>query len=631
MKEESGVALRAYGGIEIAEGAAVSIECNSKYGQAVVTASSGSQQYGKLDVAGELNVTMTNENPLGSTACLGGDIEITGKVSITGGTNAVSSATHSITIGKGAEVKITECMIGFSSPVTIYDSLLEVSTSLRAFNSTVTSMLTDKFGMHAGESADAAAPFRTPNGAFEWNAWGKKYTKIGEAVLVSFQRNIGDPIPDQLILKDSKIKKPDVPDKIGNYTLAGWYKNREHTVPWDFGSDTVSQDTTIYGHWKGNTYKVTLEANDGVINSGNVTSFTYGERTFLPTADNMTRTGYRFMGWYRDNDFTGDSVQSLIYETSDLILYAKWEAITYHVTLNAGNGTIANGKDVTCYTYGKGATLPTADDMIHTGYVFDGWYDNDRFTGPSVTEIRSDDTDDKTFYAKWLSTDAGVTELSIDNVAGVVDGATITVVLPYGTVSLPTDRSMVSITTAAGAQFSTPVMADNGGTWTFSVTAEDKRTSKDYTVKVSIAENPAAGNAADLDAAEYVIKNHGWTVEQATANTEEAVKAWIEEQLAERNLNGADYTVSITGGSFKSAVEGDAHDRDGTDGGFSFAVNLFKGIDTGNIATSTYAEKTVAISGGLITATPYQAKSYTIAVSAAPAAGGTVNGGGVSF
>lgn len=40
--------------------------------------------------------------------------------------------------------------------------------------------------------------------------------------------------------------------------------------------------------------------------------------------------------------------------------YAKWNANIYVVTLNPNGGTIASGKDITSYTYGNGATLPTS-------------------------------------------------------------------------------------------------------------------------------------------------------------------------------------------------------------------------------------------------------------------------------
>ena len=49
-------------------------------------------------------------------------------------------------------------------------------------------------------------------------------------------------------------------------------------------------------------------------------------------------------------------------------LTVQWTAPTYTVTLHANGGTINNG-NVTEYTYGVGATLPTADDMTYRPHV----------------------------------------------------------------------------------------------------------------------------------------------------------------------------------------------------------------------------------------------------------------------
>ena len=67
--------------------------------------------------------------------------------------------------------------------------------------------------------------------------------------------------------------------------------------------------------------------------------------------------------------------------------------------MNTNGGTIADGKDVTGYTYGVGATLPT--DVTRTGYTFKGWYDNENLTGSPVTAISNTETGNKEYWAKW--------------------------------------------------------------------------------------------------------------------------------------------------------------------------------------------------------------------------------------
>ena len=80
--------------------------------------------------------------------------------------------------------------------------------------------------------------------------------------------------------------------------------------------------------------------------------------------------------------------------------------MTYTVTLNTNGGTINSG-NVTNYTYGQGAELPT--DIEKTGYTFVGWYDNDKFIGDAVAAISATDYGDKTYYAKWTANTYTVT------------------------------------------------------------------------------------------------------------------------------------------------------------------------------------------------------------------------------
>ena len=162
--------------------------------------------------------------------------------------------------------------------------------------------------------------------------------------------------------------------------------------------DSVPADvTTLTVQWTAPTYAVTLHANGGTINNGNVTEYTYGVGATLPT--DVTRIGYTFNGWYDNENLTGSPITAIgDTETGNKEYWAKWEANAYTVTLNAGDGTINSG-NVTSYTYGVGATLPT--DVTRTGYTFKGWYDNENLTGSPVTAIGNTETGNKEYWAKW--------------------------------------------------------------------------------------------------------------------------------------------------------------------------------------------------------------------------------------
>ena len=183
------------------------------------------------------------------------------------------------------------------------------------------------------------------------------------------------------------------------YEFAGWYANEALTG--DAVTEISATDTgkkTFWAKWTPDTYTVALNANGGTIGSGNVTGYTYGEGATLPT--DVTRAGYTFAGWYDNEALTGDAVTEITKDaTGEKKYWAKWTPDTYTVTLNANGGTIASG-NVTGYTYGEGATLPT--DVTRTGYTFAGWYDNSALTGDPVTAIGATETGKREYWAKWV-------------------------------------------------------------------------------------------------------------------------------------------------------------------------------------------------------------------------------------
>ena len=124
-----------------------------------------------------------------------------------------------------------------------------------------------------------------------------------------------------------------------------------------------------------------------------------GSEFTAPASGGLTRpdgdTGSYFM-WLDGNGNSyepGDSVPADV-----TTLTVQWTVPTYAVTLHPNGGTINSG-NVTEYTYGVGATLPT--DVTRTGYTFKGWYDNENLTGSPVTAIGSTETGNKEYWAKW--------------------------------------------------------------------------------------------------------------------------------------------------------------------------------------------------------------------------------------
>lgn len=178
---------------------------------------------------------------------------------------------------------------------------------------------------------------------------------------------------------------------INGGTFTGTITNNDGTVS---GGD-FSGATTLSG-----TLVITFDPNNG--DQPSTQKVNWSKDGAALTAPASTNEGHSLDGWYYDNNgtetkwnFDMDTVKCT------MTLKAKWELSTYSVTLQTDGGTIASGKEVTGYTYGTGAVLPTTNDITREGYRFDGWYADSSFSGSPVTEITGTDTGNKTFYAKW--------------------------------------------------------------------------------------------------------------------------------------------------------------------------------------------------------------------------------------
>ena len=262
-------------------------------------------------------------------------------------------------------------------------------------------------------------------------------------------------------------------------------------------------------------YRVAFEYNYDYEGTENAAYTNSGGTVSAPTEPK--REGYAFGGWYSDESLTDDWNFGTDTVTEDINLYAKWTVCIYPVTLITNGGTIESG-DVTGYTYGVGVTLPV--DVIRPGYTFGGWYAEADFSDGKVIEISTTDTGDKTFYAKWLSADTGVSRVIVSDQDAAINGNAISVTLPAGS-SLPTAGD-IQITAAEGATVSDLSTEDGGTTWTFTVTAEDGTTTATYTIQVTIALQPTYTVTVSANPAEGGTVSGGG---EATEGTEVTVTA----------------------------------------------------------------------------------------------------------
>lgn len=149
-------------------------------------------------------------------------------------------------------------------------------------------------------------------------------------LVITFDPDNGDQSITQEVnwSKDgATLTAPDPVPTNGGHSLDGWYYDNNGTeTKWNFDMDTVKCTMTLKAKWELSTYSVTLQTDGGTIASGKeVTGYTYGTGAVPPTANDITREGYRFDGWYADSSFSGSPVTEITgTDTGDKVFYAKW-------------------------------------------------------------------------------------------------------------------------------------------------------------------------------------------------------------------------------------------------------------------------------------------------------------------
>jgi len=189
---------------------------------------------------------------------------------------------------------------------------------------------------------------------------------------ITFNSNEGSAVSSQNVEEGAKVKKPDDPSRSG-FTFSAWYREAVLTNEWNFNTDVVIANITLYAKWTQNMFTVTFNSNGG----SEVASQTIakGAKADEPQPAPI-REGFYFDGWYTDNpshtnkwDFAKQTV------TSDITLFAKWEVgVKWEqngcnlTVLTDDNGTVS----VTTITLSYG-TFIQITATAKCGYRFVEW------------------------------------------------------------------------------------------------------------------------------------------------------------------------------------------------------------------------------------------------------------------
>ena len=208
---------------------------------------------------------------------------------------------------------------------------------------------------------------------------------------VTFESNGGSTVSNQEIVEDGKVAKPADPVK-DDYVFKGWYVDSNCVTPWNFDTDIVTGNITLYAKWVSACTVTFSNTGDSSVASQVVG---YGDYAEEPTAP--TKSYYEFAGWFTEMecttewDFANDKV------TEDITLYAKWNPGKCKVYFNEG---IYTDRVVDMQYVTINELVANPGDLVSTNdeYVFVGWY-----SGLTKWDFETDIvTCDMSLEAKWV-------------------------------------------------------------------------------------------------------------------------------------------------------------------------------------------------------------------------------------
>ena len=158
----------------------------------------------------------------------------------------------------------------------------------------------------------------------------------------------------QVLPSGTLATRPDAPAATPGYTFGGW--NKADGTAWDYASDKVTDNITLYAKWAANTYTITFDTAGG----SEIAPITQDYGTVITAPKAPTREGYTFIGWDKEIPTTMPA--------ENMTVTAQWEINQYTITFDT-----AGGSEIAPITQDYGTAITAPDNPTRKGYTFKGW------------------------------------------------------------------------------------------------------------------------------------------------------------------------------------------------------------------------------------------------------------------
>ena len=112
----------------------------------------------------------------------------------------------------------------------------------------------------------------------------------------------------------------------------------------------VAEDITLYAIWEELEYSITYNVNGGILAGTVVNKFTVNSEDIVLNAP--VKDGYDFIGWYLNEDFSGEEVEVIKKGTyNDVVLYARYVSNVATIEGIDGMSSSVDGSVAEAHTY----------------------------------------------------------------------------------------------------------------------------------------------------------------------------------------------------------------------------------------------------------------------------------------
>ena len=158
----------------------------------------------------------------------------------------------------------------------------------------------------------------------------------------------------QVLPSGTLATRPYAPAATPGYTFGGW--NKADGTAWDYASDKVTDNITLYAKWAANTYTITFDT----VGGSEIAPITQDYGTVITAPEAPTREGYTFIGWDKEIPTT--------MPTENMTVTAQWEINQYTITFDTNGGS-----EIAPITQDYGTAITVPADPTREGYTFMGW------------------------------------------------------------------------------------------------------------------------------------------------------------------------------------------------------------------------------------------------------------------